>query len=197
MLPLAVAVKVVIVEVPPIFNVPLVPLPLVNPPAPVSAVLTVSVAPSLMVYVPVTATEGMVSVPLIVLADPLRVYTPVPALNVPLTVRFPGKVKATLAAVLFHVAPLLTVRSLLKAFVPVAEDMVKIPLVPPPTVVVPVTVKAKPAAVKVVPSPTERFPLMVKPTTVVVDTVPLKVKLPVMAVVPVCRTSVPLPLNVR
>ncbi len=131
------------------------------------------------------------------LPDPLKVYTPVPALNVPLTERLPGKVKAALAAVLFHVAPASTKTSPLKALVPVAEDMVRMPLVPPPTVVVPVTVKAKPAAVKVVPFPTVRLPLMVSPTTVVVATVPLKVKLPVIAVVPVCKTSVPLPLNVR
>ncbi len=58
-----VEVKVVIVEVPPMFSVPPKPVPTVNPPAPVSAVLTVSVAASTMVYVPVTAREGIVSVP--------------------------------------------------------------------------------------------------------------------------------------
>ena len=43
---------------------------------------------------------------------------------------------------LFQVPPALIVTKPVKVLVPVAEDMVKVPLVPPPTVVVPVTVKA-------------------------------------------------------
>ena len=120
-----------------------------------------------------------------------------PALNVPLTERLPGKVNAALPAVLFHIAPELTVTLPLKAFKPVAEDMVKVPLVPAPTVVVPVTVNAKPAAVNVVPFPIERLPLMVKPTTVVVVAVPLKVRLLFILVVPVCNVLTPLPESVR
>ena len=135
---LAVAVSVDIAEVPPKLSVELAAC--VNPPPPDSAVPRVSVP--LLVYVPVTVTEGIVNVPLIVLPAPLKVYTPVPALNVPELDILPGKVNATFAAVLFHVAPALTVTSPLKAFVPVAEDMVNIPPVPPPTVVVPVTVSA-------------------------------------------------------
>ena len=193
MLPTAVAVSVVMVDVPPIFSVPVAPL--VSPPAPVSAVPTVKVP--LFVYVPVTATDGIENVPLTVLPAPLKVWTPVPALNVPAFEILPGKVKAALPAVLFHVAPALTVTSPLKAFVPVAEDMVRIPLVPPPTVVLPVTVKAKAPAVKVVPPPTTRFPPIANPTTVVVVAVPLKVKLPVIDVVPVCKVLVPEPESVK
>jgi len=141
----------------------------------------------------------------------------VPALNVPLTERLLGKVNAALPAVLFHVAPELTITLPLKAFNPVAEDMVKVPLVPAPTVVVPVTVRAKPAAVKVVPSPIERMPVtdnvfpvvnaevplrLIFPPTVIAAAVvavadPLKVRLPPIAVVPVCNVLTPLPLSVR
>ena len=63
-MPVAVAVNVVIVEVPPMFKIPVVPLPLVSAPAPIRAVEIVSVP--LLVYVPVTATEGMVRVPAMV-----------------------------------------------------------------------------------------------------------------------------------
>jgi len=98
---------------------------------------------------------------------------------------------------LFHVAPELTVTLPLKAFVPVAEDILKVPLAPPPTVVVPDTVNAKPAAVKVVPSPIERLPLMTKPTTVVAVAKPLKVRLPPIAVVAAPNVLVPLPERVK
>ena len=53
------------------------------------------------------------------------------------------------------------------------------------------------AAVNVVPLPTERLPEITNPTTVETLTVPLKVSVPVMAVVPVCKTSVPLPERVK
>ena len=153
------------VKVPPIFSVPVAPL--VNAPVPESAVPTVK-AP-LFVYVPVTATDGIENVPVIVLPAPLKVWTPVPALNVPVFEILPGRVKATLAAVLFHVAPASTVTSPLKALVPVAEDKVKIPLVPLPTVVAPVTVKAKAPAVKVAPSPITRLlPIARAPPSAVV-----------------------------
>ena len=98
---------------------------------------------------------------------------------------------------LFQVPPALIVTKPVNILVPVAEDMVKLPLVPPPTVVVPVTVNAKAAAVKIVPSPMTRLPLIVKPTTVVTVAVPLSVRLPLIVVVPVCRVLAPLPLRVR
>ena len=59
-----------------------------------------------------------------------------------------------------------------KVLVPVADDIASVPLVPPPTVVVPVTVNGKPAAVKVLPSAIERLPLIVKFAVVVVVKVP-------------------------
>ena len=77
------------VEVPPIFNVPVAPL--VNVPAPESAVLTVKVP--LFVYVPVTATDGIEKVPPIVLPAPLKVWRPVPELNVPAFEIFPAILK--------------------------------------------------------------------------------------------------------
>ena len=55
----------------------------------------------------------------------------------------------------------------------------------------------KDPAVKAVPLPNVNVPPMVNPVTAVVATVPPKVKLPPIAVVPACRTSVPLPFNVR
>ena len=67
----------------------------------------------------------------------------------------------------------------------------------PVTVVVPVTVKANPAAVKVVPAPTSRLPPIVSPTTVAVVAVPERVKLPLMAVVVTVRVLVLLPDKVR
>ena len=80
---------------------------------------------------------------------------------------------------------------------PVADEIVRVPLAPPPTVVAPETVRAKPAALKVVPFPMLRLPPTVKPTTVVAETVPLSAKLPLTDVVPVCKVTVPLPLKVR
>ena len=81
------------VIVPPKLSVADEPFPLINIPAPVKAVLTVSIP--VFVGVPVTATlpiEVMVE-PLIVLAAPLKVCTPVPkALNVvALLVKLPPK----------------------------------------------------------------------------------------------------------
>ena len=192
MLPTAVAVSVVTVDVPPIFSVPVAPL--VKVPAPASAVPTVK--DPLFVYVPLTVTDGIENVPLIVLPAPLKVWIPVPALNDPAFERLPGKVKATLAAVLFHVPPALTVTSPLKALVPVAEDIVRIPLVPPPTVVVPVTVKAKAPAVKVVPSPTTRSPPIARAVAVDAVAVPLNVKLP-LTVVRLVRVFAPEPESVK
>src|SRR6266700_2130729 len=116
--------------------------------------------------------------------------------SVPLLVIPPLKVTGELPE-LFHVPPVATVTRPVKILAPVADEMVRVPLVPPPTVVVPVTVRAKPPAVKVVPSPTLRLPLIVRPTTVVTETVPLKVRLPLIVVVPLCRVLAPLPLTAR
>ena len=55
----------------------------------------------------------------------------------------------------------------------------------------------KDPAVKAVPLPKVNVPPTVNPVTAVVATVPPKVKLPLIVVVPACRTSVPLPLRVR
>ena len=55
----------------------------------------------------------------------------------------------------------------------------------------------KDPAVKAVPLPNVNVPPIVNPVTAVVATVPPKVKLPPIVVVPACRTSVPLPFNVR
>ena len=52
------------------------------------------------------------------------------------------------------------------------------PDTPPPTVVVPVTVQANAAAIKVVPSPIERLPPIAKAATVVAVAVPLRVRFP-------------------
>jgi hypothetical protein len=72
--------SVVTLIVPPVFNVPVEEF--VNVPAPESAVLTVNVP--LFVYVPVTATDGILVVvePLIVFEVPEKVCTPVLAVNV-------------------------------------------------------------------------------------------------------------------
>ena len=61
------AVRFVMVIVPPRLRVPVVPFPLVSVPAPVNAVLTVSVP--VFVGVPVTAT-----LPIEVIVDPLSVF---------------------------------------------------------------------------------------------------------------------------
>src|SRR4030042_5644543 len=169
---------------------------LVKPPVPANAVVTVSVL-LLVSVTPVTVTLGMENVPVRACAFVLNVCTPVPALKVPLLVIPPWKVTAEFAVVLAQVPPALIVTRPVKVFVPVAEDMVRLPLVPPPTVVVPVTVKAKPAAVKVVPSPILRLPVLPKSTTVAVVDDPLRVRLPPIVVVPACRVFAPLPLKVR
>ena len=194
-MPLLVAVSVVMPEVPPILSVALAAW--VKPPVPKSAVPTVKVL-LLVKVTPVTVTFGIVNVPVSCCALVSKVYTPVPALKVPLLVMPPRKVTGEFAAVLFQKLPALRVTSPMKVLAPVAEEMVRVPFVPLPTVVVPVTVNAKPAAVNVVPSPMFRLPPIVKPTTVaVLVAAPLKVKLPVMEVVPVCSVLALPPENVR
>lgn len=180
-------------DVPPIFRVAFAACD--SSPVPESAVATVRVLLFVSVT-PVTVMLGIDNVPVTDWELVLNVYTPVPAVKVPLFVIPPWIVIAELPE-LFHVAPELIVTRSVKVFVPVAEEMVSVPLVPPPTVVVPVTERAKPAAVKVVPLPTFKLPPILNPTTVVVEAVPLSVRLPDIAVVPVWRVFVPLVERLR
>jgi hypothetical protein len=112
-LPAAVAVRVVIVDVPPILRTPVELL--VSPPAPVRPVVTESVP--VFVYVPVTATFGkeVVVDPLMVLADPLKLCEPVlvPVNVAALFVKFPVKAKRSFAVedTSIHEEPLLSVTS--------------------------------------------------------------------------------------
>jgi len=110
-----------------------------------------------------------------------------------LLVKPPRKVTPAFPAELFHVPPELIVTAPFKILVPVAEETAKVPVMD----VVPVTVKLKPAAVKVVPVPTSRLPLIVKPTTVMVVAVPERVRFPPIAVVDVPKVLAPLPLKPR
>ena len=68
----------------------------------------------------------------------------------------------------------------------------------PSMMVAPVTVRVKfVPVVKVLPAPTFRVPVMGKLTAVVAEAVPLKVRLPVMELVPACRVFTPLPERPR
>ncbi len=167
---------------------------LVSPPVPANAVVTVSVLLFVRVT-PVAVTLGMKKVPVSACAFVSKVWTPVPAAKVPLLVIPPRKVMAEFPE-LFQVPPALIVTDPVNVLAPVAEDIVKLPLVPTPTVVVPVTVNAKPAMVKEVPSPTTRFPPMVKAAAVFAVAVPLRVKLPSI-VVTLVKVLALVPLNAR
>ena len=97
------------------------------------------------------------------LLAPVKVWAAVPQvilLAAELTASDPPKLTISLAE-LFQVAPAAIVTSPVKVLAPVALLMTKLPVDPPPTVVVPVTVRSKPAAVKVVPSAMESAPPMV------------------------------------
>ena len=193
--PLAVAVSVVMAGAPVklIFRVPVAPF--VNPPFPARADVTVNAA-LFVTVIPLIVTFGIDKVPTSVWALVLNVCTPVPAVKVPLLVMPPWKVTASFAEELFQVPPLFTVTMPVKVLVPVAEEMAKVPVVPPPITVVPVTVRLYPAAVKVVPSPTMRLPPMASAATVVTLAVPLKLKLPPI-VMPFCNVLTPLPERMR
>src|ERR1041385_2011450 len=157
------------VEVPPMFSVPAAGL--VNPPVPESAVLKVNV--TLFVYVPLIVALGIeiLFVPLNVLEEPASVYTPVPALNVPLFWIFPFTVTASLTVVLPNVPPLLTVKS----------PNVRLPAVPvvmfiiPEMLVVPVTARLK-LFVASEPEVIVRLPLTVSAPPDVAEPVPLNVR---------------------
>ena len=121
-----------------IFSVPVALF--VKPPVPANAVVTVSVL-LLVSVTPVTLTLGMENVPVRACAFVSNVCNPAPAVKVPLLVIPPLKVTAQFPELL-QVPPALIVTRPVKVFVPaMVEDMVRLPLVPPPTVVVPVTAK--------------------------------------------------------
>ena len=126
--------------------------------------------------IPIVAAPFSVKVPLMVTSFPNERVDAADSLNVP---------------------PVAIVNAPVKVFVPVADEIARMPLAPAPTVVVPLTVNVKPAAVKVVAFPTARLPLIVNPATVVVVAVPLNVRLPPIAVVPVDRVFAPDPERVR
>ncbi len=92
---------------------------------------------------------------------------------------------------------MLIMTSPVKVLAPAAEEIVRLPLIPPPTVVVPLTVSAKPEFVNVVPLPMLRLLLMVRASTVVAVAVPLRVKFPPIGLVPVVKVFVLLPERVR
>ena len=193
-LPTAVAVRAEIPAVPPRFSVPVAAFTKV--PVPSSAVLTVSELVLVSEVGELTVTLGIVKVPVRVCAVAVsKVCTPLPPLNAEVVVIPPRKVTGEFPE-LFQLAPVLIVTKPAKIFVPVAEVMFRMPLVPPPTVVVPVTVNAKPAALKVVPLPTTKFPPIPRVSTVVVATVPLRVRLPATAVA-ACKVLLPLPERVK
>jgi len=77
--------------------------------------------------------------PPMVLPVPVKVCTPVPEVNVPLSVRLPPKLTALLPELL-QVAPLTTVTSPVNVLRPVPAR-VSVPDVPPPTLVVPPTLR--------------------------------------------------------
>ena len=98
---------------------------------------------------------------------------------------------------LFQLAPFATVTKPLKIGVAPELFITKLPLVPPPMVVNPVTFSGKPPMVKVVPFPVIRLPLIFSVETVVAEAAPPIVKLPFNEVVAAIRVFAPLPESVR
>src|SRR5258706_12677579 len=105
---------------------------------------------------------------------------------------------------LSQIAPPAKVNSPVNILVPAEADMTKLPLVPPPTIVVPSNEKSNPDTVKVVPFAIDRLLLMMVATSVVVFVLPpvvilLKVVLaapPIVWVTPLNVTVLPELLNV-
>ncbi len=165
MLPDADAVRVVMVEVPPMFNT--APLPWVSPPVPVKAVATVKVV--LLVRVtPVTVMLGIeiAVVPPIDWLFVSKVCTPDPAVKVvPLWVIPPRNVTAA-PAELFQMPPELIVTKPTNTFAPVPPVIPKVPVM----FVVPFAVKAR-VLVLSVPDVMVRVPLtmVAKPSVAVFD----------------------------
>jgi hypothetical protein len=124
-----------------------------------------------------------------------KVCRPVLEEKVPLFV-IPLLNVGVIAALSVQLAPLFIVTKPIKVFAGfVTEENESVPLVPPPTVVVPETVNAKAPVVKVVPSPTIRLPPIVNAAPVVAVAVPLKVKLLLTDVTG--NVFAPLPLSIR
>ena len=182
-LPELVAVNVVIPEVPPIVSVAFDAW--VKPPVPLSAVLTVRSLLLVRTVGTLTVTLGMTNEPVSAwIALVLNVCTPVPAVKVPEFVIPPRKTTTSFPE-LFQVPPAFTVTRPSNLLPPGVEEIIKLPLVPPPTVVVPFTIMPKAGIVNDVPSPIDRSPFIVRPITVVVVAVPLKTKSPPITVVAV------------
>lgn len=163
-----VAFNVVMPDVPPMFSV--APTACVSAPVPLKAVPTVRLL--LLVRVtapPVTVTLGIVRFPVKACEFVSNVCTPVPALKVPLFVMPPRNVTAEFAAVFVHVAPDAIVTRPVKVRVLLAV-IVRAPLVPPPTVVVPVTANVEFPIENVAPLLMLRFPVTV--VLPLVDAVP-------------------------
>src|ERR1044072_1801858 len=100
--------------------------PLVRVEDPVRAVPTVRVP--LFCVVPLMAKLGILIVPVIVFELPLIVYTPEPAVKVWLLARLPARAMSSLPE-LFQVPLALTVTLPVNVFVPVLEEIVRVPVI--------------------------------------------------------------------
>ena len=121
---------------------------------------------------------GIENVPFSACTVVVKVYAPVPDVNVPpLLVTPPRKLIGELIA-LFHVAPELSVTRPENSLVPVAELNVIPPFIPPPIVVVPVTVRLKAPTANVVPSLIIRSPVTAVMPVVVFVPLPERVTMP-------------------
>ena len=98
---------------------------------------------------------------------------------------------------LFQLAPFAKVTRPLKIGVAAELLITRLPLVPPPMVVVLDTNNGKPATVKVVPLPVLKLPPIDSAETVVAEAVPPRVRLPVTEVVPEVIPFAPVPDRVR
>lgn len=192
-LPELIALSVLMPTVP--FSVRFDPIAWVKSPVPLSALLTVRLL-LLINVTPVTVTFGIVSVPRRLWVLVSNVYTPEPAVNVPLFAIPLWKLAAELP-LLFHVADDEMVTSPAKVLVPDEEVMARVDAPPDPTVVVPVTEKLNPPTDNEVPLPTVRFPPTVVCTAVEALVVPEVIRLfSVTAVVPPMVWVVPFNVNV-
>ena len=127
-------------DVPLILSVP-VPA-LVNPPVPASAVETVRELLLVSTAGEVTVKLGILNVPVSAWVDvAVKDWTPDPALNAG-TLVIPPLYSTAEFPELFQMPPVLIVTSPVNSFAPVAEEMIRLPVAPSPTVVVPVTDRA-------------------------------------------------------
>ena len=127
---------------------------------------------------------GIDSVPVRTWALVVKECEPEPAVNVPVELFVMPPLNSTSEfPELFHVAPLAIVTKPVNILAPVAEEIVRPPLDPPPTAVVPVIVVAYPAIVNVVPLPMTRLPETESPAPVVAVALPLNVKFPATVVI--------------